>query len=409
MPNFKFQIPNAFNWLTKVFKATEKHSITPSEYLRQQQSCHLPKYDPQDTRVKVLRKRLPSEVDELFVSGRVAMGEVGLHEPNALTRSLQSGRYVIEFYTGLMRLIYIVSRALGAATTVYLPQPQTPIQPYLSPREFSVIIGKVFLLLKETKHLIAPKHLIHKEQLDIAEAFANEAEFFVMMHELSHVWFAYKSPEGSETILKNYGKSQVEEHTADFLALTWSLNFVLSLEPHVSNRPSPRMVYAGAELTIRIYLFLERIGFEFGKSHPDAKVRLETLRVHAQMWCEKNKVPYDGLRTIAIANDEYLEATEKILLGIATTTPLQSLDRVRSKLLVMCEEYAKKMVNEDFITDEMLVLSEVVASDVLVTALRDVYHILKNRDALTAQVLERIVAKLPEKIRQPLLHEIKSN
>ena len=382
--------PRLWLWLAR--------SPTPAAQLRQRQQQFPPQYDSQNSRTSALRRRLPPELDALLQAGRVSIGEVGELGVFIHVEPLPVWGYFIEFSSGFMRLNYSVARALGAATRVFFPPPRPPVQPVLTMQQFAGATATMMFLLRDAGWVVPPQHPIDPEQREIADDLTNEAEYFLMMHELAHVWIALRSPASAESLLRGAGVSWKEEFAADHLALLWSLGCAWSPASPGHRRPSPRMVYAGAEFALRVLAFMEHLKIEFERTHPLAQDRLEMLRLCAQALCAQHQIAFDSLRTIAMANNQYLDAAERVILGQDPNPPLRP-EELRATLTALFEEAAKGMVDLAFTLKELETLHKYAEPLTFIEAARAVRQELASSRSPAAQILEQAVAQMPPDVR----------
>jgi hypothetical protein len=383
-------------WFQHVLRLSSAQANAPRDFIRKEQRKYPPKYDRFGKRVAELRRRLPQEVDELFRDGKLAMGEVGILRPDAYASPLTKYGYAIEFHSGLKRLIYDVARALGGATVQLSSTSKEKPKPLIDIDEFAQIVAAVFTSLKITLEPIALRHRIDKNGLKFAEALASESEYFLMMHEVAHVWFAHESPGNAKTLLKGYESSErgefpdrfAEEFAADYIAMQWSLS---SCRPdHPQPRPNIRMVYAGAELGLRIYQFLEHVGFNLEESHPSATERLNVLRIETNMMCQKSNVPFEPIRTIAVACDAYLQAAENVLKGKGYQVKLTS-EQLRVTLVAICEECLRGNLHLEAAKNDVKEIAQNVTHDEFVAAVAAVREVLKMTKPLAIPILDQIL------------------
>jgi hypothetical protein len=258
------------------------------------------------------------------------------------------------------------------------------------------MIGKVFLTYAASQQILAARHSAHEEQQKLAHQLASEAELFLLAHEVGHAWIAHESIPSAESSLRGYKITWEEEFASDQLAIAWLLGKALT------RGKGARMVYAGAEFALRVLICLENVGTPFTGTHPKANLRLEILRVTAREICDKFKVPFDQIRTIAIANDEFLDEIERRIHGL-DPTPNQDRTRVRSKLLVLLEECDKGMIDEEFAAAEMAVFRKYSSDKVMLGAANDAREHLKSSHPKRISLLERLMAKLPDPLPSQFL------
>ena len=69
----------------------------------------------------LVKPELLPEINRRLFAGTLAIGEVGLAAPTAVTVRLDDGSFVVEMYSGLMHLIYLMARTLHSFSTDHGP------------------------------------------------------------------------------------------------------------------------------------------------------------------------------------------------------------------------------------------------------------------------------------------------
>ncbi len=340
------------NWL----RGKPADALTPQQYLAAVQKRFPPiptpgcQRDLGQRRYSLLERRLPADVRELFKTGAVAIGEIGILTPNAFTDFVPPAAYAIQFYTGLSRFLYRVSRALHTRVRVFSgPGGRDVQEPTTTVEETVAIMETVFRNFMEKGKIAGPSnYAISRDQIEIASALATYAETFVVAHEIGHVVF-WRKQGGVPEVL-----SHQQELDADRLALVFILG--VAGEPNAMDGLSARMGYAGVEFALRVFAGLEHLGYKFKGSHPPPGTRLEEIRRMAVGLTGGHR-GFMKISTIAFSHDQLLEEVERRLAGqqgAARFVVGVTSERVLSSLSVLIEEYVKKMVSEDFVVDEAI-------------------------------------------------------
>jgi hypothetical protein len=224
-----------------------------------------------------LMPSLPEVFSGLLEKGIVAVGEVNSPEPNATTTRLNGSTYAVVFNAGLPRFLYRVTRVLS---TRFNCQGAEGASESLSFEESCRILTDVFFWYRETGQAYGPDYPVSKLQFTIASMLATEAETFFLAHELGHVF--------------NDLRALAKRVTPEERAVAWADEaeadrFALSALIDSRNReksPAPvEISYAGAEIALSTFAALEVLGVQFGRTHPPAKTRLDTIRNHLRLLC----------------------------------------------------------------------------------------------------------------------------
>lgn len=321
-----------------------KKTQSPQEYIADRQRVLPPVYYKQDGGQQLftaLAQRLPPDVRALFEAGTIGGGEVGDMSAEARMKELDGSKYAIEFFSGLMRLFYSCSRIIGARATVHT-RPPTPdasgvlseppdsvVKPSVTDADGAQLIAMLFREYQRTGIAGVQQFPIHAEQIRIADMYAREAEIFILAHESGHAWKRASHKPVSVDPETN------EEIVADGLAGTWFLEHLANPAPGLS----PRMMYAGSEMALRIFASMEKIGIKFCGTHPPAGKRLEAFRALARRVC-KSEADYMSLSTIAVASDQLWDHVEAILTSQnGQVAPVElTVDRLESTLIVLVQE-----------------------------------------------------------------------
>lgn len=299
--------------------------------------------------------------------------------------------YVIEFYTGAKTLLYTIARALSAATSIYSVPPALPVEPALSMQQVTLIIRKVFIAYASNQNLLMPRHPAQKEHEKNAHHLATSAEFFLLAHEIGHVWIAYEPVASAQSCLRGDKPTKEEELACDSLAISWLLSDAIKRGCGV------RMAYAGAEFALRVLAFLDHVGTPFEATHPVPDDRLVNLQYVARSLCNTLGASFDEVRTIAVAHDEFLEAVEQSM-GDVDTSPNQDRTKLRSKLIVLLEEWSKGMVDEEFAQAEMHLFKKYASAEAMAGAVLDVREHCNTNQPDRVGLLDRLVAGLPHPV-----------
>ncbi len=298
---------------------------------------------------------LPQPLLEKVNSGALAIGEVGIAEPQARTKRVGEDQFTVELYSGFMEFYYTITRILCGAQREF--RPGEIEQPSLSQEELTHRVADVFKEWQAGRFWNGqryqhPLFLIQEGQREIAEYLATRAEAFVLAHELGHVMI-YSGYWPDEATAKAFPS---EETQADVFAI----NLVL----RSAQSGQYRMRYAGIVLAIRVFCLLEKLGFVFpsGK-HPLVTHRLKVLKELARE-LSPNELFYVWMSTIAAAYDEQMEAVENIILGLGPKTS-QTAERVAIRLFAMIEEAVKGRLDNLVaqVTPDLAIISDQLLAD----------------------------------------------
>ncbi len=295
----------------------------------------------------LLEQRLPADVRELFKTGAIAIGELGILTPNAFMDFVPPAGYAIQIHTGLSRFMYRVSRALSTRMNVFGPSGEKLQGTTTTVEEAVAIIEKIFRNFMGTGRIAGPSdYPISHEQMERASALSTDAEIFAVAHEIGHVLLR-RSQEGVLETL-----SHQEELDADRFALALILG--LAGGPIAMQMISRRMAYAGAEFALRVFAGLQHLGYQFRESHPPPGKRLENIRRMAAE-LHGGRRGFMKISSIAFSYDQLLEEIERRLAGsqaaarfVVGLTP----ERVLSTLSVLIEERAMGVISAEIVADE---------------------------------------------------------
>jgi hypothetical protein len=316
----------------------------------------------------LLEPRLPADIRALVAENRLAIGEVGVMSPNAFSTFVPPAGYTIQFYTGMMRFLYRVSRAMHTRVRVFeadgrVHEPTVDFAPAVT------IMAEIFRNFMQTKRIAGPQNYpIVQAQIETASGLATCAETFVLAHEIGHIAIWHRRGRGPRRL------SRREEIQADRLALT----FVLGVEgqPGALQNISPRMAYAGAEFMLRVFSGLGHLGYKFMSTHPPPSHRLKKIRELATELCGGRR-GFIKLSTIALSYDQLLEAVERNLAGSQAAKRFVvgvSPERVLSTLAVLIEQCVRKQLTLDFAVQEATVLLTEAPGAVARQAAREAAH-----------------------------------
>jgi hypothetical protein len=99
-----------------------------------------------------------------------------------------------------------------------------------------------------------------------------------------------------------------------------------------------------------------------------------------------------------LANDEFLGAAERIILG-QNTTDLQQAELLRPKILAVCEEVAKGMMTAKFAQKELAMFRQHSADGEFDLAVSAVRQTLTATNPEAAQILEDAIGKMGQTLR----------
>ena len=362
-----------------------KKAVSPEEYIRRRQLEHPPVYYPKDGGqhlLVALGRRLPPGPRDLLATGVVAGGEVGDMIADTLMQEIPGKKYVIEIFSGMIRLFYSCSRVLGALSTDHQSDGSI-VKPSMTNEDGAHLLSTLFHDYSKTGVPLAQSFYIHPEQIKIADMFSREAEVFMLAHETGHAWMR------TSNYSRAAGRESDEEIRADSLAIEW---FIRDL-PESAPGLSPRLMYAGAELALRIFSCMERIGIKFRTDHPPAGTRLESLRTVARAAC-KSEANYMSLSTIGMAYDQLWDHVEAILstkagdkVPMVAVTP----DRLESTLIVLVQEGSRGMMTVEAAKAETASIFRVADAAVIATAVTRARAVFADQHD-EAAILEGLIA-----------------
>lgn len=215
----------------------------------------------------------------------VAVGELQTLDANSCCVRVPAGGYVVLVNTGLMILIYQLTKIFASRVRVK------------ADRETDIIIKNSRELIETVKYTfqtvatylkynapVAPRlpiTTLQEEQLSFVEGILHFAELFVLAHEFGHII------EGHFSTAKVM-KIRTKEEDISLLKSNWNqeyeadlcgLQLVLETVPKKSERSLIRASsYMGPDLLFTFLDLTEKIGNIKPASHPSAKLRRENLR-----------------------------------------------------------------------------------------------------------------------------------
>jgi hypothetical protein len=314
----------------------------PSEYIARRQReyppCGSPGYNYGVELYNVLKSRLPAKLRASFDSGLIAIGEVGILIPEALTSRVGEG-FAIEVNSGLPRFFYELSRALCLRCEIRSQTGELIFNSSVSFEETSELIASVFRQFMQTDLVLPSSHSLSPEQLVLASRLATHAEAFVVAHEIGHVGFmrSLKSPEDFQDSNLSL---QREELVADGTALMIILGISDEFDAE-GEHFDVSIAYAGAEFAVRALASLERLGFPLSKYHPKAADRLDYIR-HVTRDRSSNDDRYGQISSIAAAFDTLLGSVEAQLTNDKPFQVKETGDSFWSKLEAFLRNESEK-------------------------------------------------------------------
>jgi hypothetical protein len=316
-----------------------------TEWLRERQTIS-PPWGGADraSQIKTLIKpELLPEINRRLFAGTLAIGEVGLAAPTAVTTRLDDSSFVVQLHSGLMQLIYLMTRTLHSSSTDHGPGGVTA--PALTHEQLVKKIAQIFLDWRDGKlssksafdqHLSMP---IHPQIQAIAHQLAVNADIFVLAHELGHVIM-----DGGDRD-KHAAPAQwtADEAYADWIAVRIAFA--------AGRRLGLRMMYAGMLQAVRVFSFLERLGVKFAGPHLPPGQRLIVVKQMTREQCTHD-IEFTHVSTIALSYDELLEGVENVLMGLPVATT-QTVERVRVRLWAILEERIKESISHQRFIDDV--------------------------------------------------------
>jgi len=382
------------NW----FRNKSDRPLSPQEFLAQIQQQSPPRHPPNapgdlgKNSYERLASRFPSDVQNLFVNGKIAIGEVGILTPNAFAKYLPPAGYAIQFYTGMSSFLYRVSRALHTRVRIWQGTTgEPPKEPTMEVEQTMETLASIFRNFIRDGKIAGPQdYPIHKEQIERASNLATQAEDFIVAHEVGHIVIWLRAGGEPRSL------SPDEEFEADKHALEFILGAKASFPS--TNWRSKREIYAGAEFALRVFSSLDHRGYKFESTHPLPGVRLQKLREMALNICGGRREFVD-LTTIAFSYDQLLESMERKIAREAAsahfvigTTP----ERLLSTLSVITEEVVRGRLTLDRVIGDLTNIFSITPKETVHEAIKQaslMYFVdkLQNSNVEDAQmrVLER--------------------
>jgi hypothetical protein len=228
---------------------------------------------------------LPEKIVNLLDSKRLQVAEIQNFKINAELKILGDNNYAIIFSTELSKFLYRIIRVLS--TRFDINQEGT----YLEFNDFLINLTEVIWYYNETGRAIGPDYFISKQQMNFANKLTTSSELFFLSHEFGHLFnILEKSVEIQE---------KEDETFADNFALDTLLKAPLIFEYY-----EPEFLYAGIELGIQIYRFMDDLGIEFEDTHPKSQERLNSIREYLS--CNYDPEFVSKVTTISSVIDIYI-------------------------------------------------------------------------------------------------------
>ncbi len=246
-----------------------------------------------------LEPNLPKWVSDMYQSGDLAVGEEGLHIPDASCKIFPDDSHAIVITSGYLDLFQAVAGDLCAGVT-HLSD-GTILEPQLSPVDMVLRIASLLRQFRD-KFLI-DGHALDTYSLELspnlqrlAHNLAMAAGLFAFAHELGHVGAKAKT-------VNNPGTS--EEQDADIFAFT----LLLAAAP----RLNLGMSYAGALFSLRLHACLERAGFRFSDPSRSLQERVAWLKGGIRTKLSSGLIERNDFAWIEVVLDRFLAPVEKLL------------------------------------------------------------------------------------------------
>jgi hypothetical protein len=234
--------------------------------------------------------------------GAIASGEVGELTPS--THVTRKGRgYAIEMHSGQMRLIYSAARVLMASDPGQFRGDKSAA---LSTDEVAKHVADLFRNYDERRIATAQKFPATAGQTGWADLIAQNAECFLLLHELAHIHNGdlalWRAILGVEAKVRN------QERAADATACRWLIDYIVNEKAEGAQR---QMLYAGAEFGLRVRMAMETVGLKFNPTHPPSGDRVAAMREQLQ----KRLTPrsFYAIASTSIAFDQMWRAIELVL------------------------------------------------------------------------------------------------
>ncbi len=241
--------------------------------------------------VSYLKPRLDPVLIAFLESDTVAIGAIDDPLPDASITKLENG-YAILFSTGMREFVYRLARII--ATRFSIAEQRVDVGLHETAR----LVAEVFWWFQQTNIAHGPQYTINDDQMRVANTLAMEAEAFLLCHEIGHIMS--DAPGMLEKLSDDMRGIDVAAHLDEYAADFFGSFFVLGSRDDDSPDLATTLQfrYAGIEFMLLIYRCLEKIGMDFGDTHPPAGERLAYIRNAIRARCADNE-SWLGLSTIA--------------------------------------------------------------------------------------------------------------
>ena len=265
-------------------------------------------------------------LSRMAAGGVIASGEIGELTPVAQVTRIGSG-YAIEMHSGMMRLIYSAARAITSTDEGKFRggKSATALNAPAAARH----VFELFEDFKTQKIATVQRFPATEDQKGWAHAIALEAETFLLMHELAHI---YNERSLWRRLWNSRGGQHAVEVRADATASGWLIDYLLNPKPR---GPQRQMFYAGAEFAFRVRMAMETIGMRFAPTHPSAGDRIAALRGRLRQAAGSRT--FYAIANTSLAFDQMWRAIECLLLKKPPVFTL-ALDDVLSSMRTLVQE-----------------------------------------------------------------------
>jgi hypothetical protein len=291
----------------------------------------------------VIEPHLPDSMRALLAEDVVKVGEIAKINPDVRTIPLDAGNFVVLFNSGMMDFVYAVCRAMSRITT-FLGDPAEDDAREAGPALVAADVARLFEEWRRHTRLFSRKKPISHatfplspDALVLTEIMAKLAQMFILAHELGHV----DLDRNDAPRLSNN-----EEINAD------ALGFV-SYFPAATQHSNPRLAFAGAVLTVRIFAGLERVGVKFAAHYPPQRERMALLH---QMLAGLSSCPqhYHELTTISVGYESMMDHVDDLIEGRQVAgTSYPDAGRLIGFMIGALEEVAKSSLPEQTFIEDM--------------------------------------------------------
>lgn len=340
---------------------------TAAEYLAKRKEKHPPQVAPVGGADRAqhlygeLAPFLPDELRNLFSTGAVAVGEIGINHP--IVQTLEDGQ-VVEFYSGMLDFTHAVVRTL-AGLNVHVAPHREATKCALSKEEVAHATAQLFRKWRWPNRWLPAVRRIDSAPFaleDFTERWVRDmtvaVERFLLAHELGHVILAHKL---TDSLFEK------EEVSADALG-----GAILRRFADGGGDDFARL-FGGSVLALRIFAALEAAGVRFGEQYPDQDARLKSYWTFMHERSPSHQYFYEASR-IAVA---YLGQMDDVVALLKDgTIGIQKLDdeRILAIMIGMLLELSRQAIEQKELVEYITQRAADTPKDILQNALQALCH-----------------------------------